>query len=102
MIQDGPIQIIGVNGMYLYNKTNKDIHFTITFTDILNCDGIICPNGSIFCYVQIDSIGNLAFIHRLRVCMDLKGEKTKLVRDVRPNPRPGEHYHFYSGNYDIE
>ncbi len=72
-------------------------------SDILNCDGIICPWGSIFCYVQIDSIeGHLEYIHRVRVCMDENGDQTTLISDVQPNPEPGAEYHFLSSNYDIE
>lgn len=70
--------------------------------DILNCDGIICPRESIFCYVQIDSICQLDRIRRIRVCIDLNGNVTKLQSDVKPNPHPGEPYHYMSANYNIE
>lgn len=63
---------------------------------------MICPSGSIFCYVQIDSFGNLDDIQRFRFCMDINGDETKMVEDVQPNPHPGEQYHIYSSNYDIE
>lgn len=68
----------------------------------MNCDGIVCPSGSIFCYVQIDSIGNLEDIQRTRICMDISGEKTKVDKDIQANPHPGEEYHIFSSNYDIE
>lgn len=52
--------------------------------------------------MQIDSIDNLDEVQRIRICMDINGEKTKVDKDVQPNPHPGEQYHIFSSNYDIE
>lgn len=53
--------------IYVLQRSDAQI---VAVNGFLNCDGLMCPWLSIYCYVQRDTVGNdYSRVRRLRVCM---------------------------------
>lgn len=65
------------NDIYVIQRSGAQI---VAVSGFLNCDSLMCPWLSIFCYVQRDSLeADLEKVRRLRVCMKRNGEWMDLV-----------------------
>lgn len=109
------------NDIYVLQRSGAQI---VAVSGFLNCDALMCPWLSIFCYVQRDTLdSDSRLIRRLRVCMTRDGEElfrvvgfeyagsdsishciagiqTKIRIDNKSSPTPNAPFHDRMKNYE--
>ncbi|XP_037044226.1 uncharacterized protein LOC119080102 [Bradysia coprophila] len=70
----------------------------------LNCDGLICPEGSTSCIVSQKTFGDLTQYKYVRICTDEFGGPTDSKTEELDNPSPGTVINtisLYGGNREL-